>query len=1240
MPDNVAPLPPSPPTQPPLAAQMALERIQGVTLIGWAYDPQEPGRERLEVRCGATVLVARVRRTSRMDVRDALGIATEHTGFEVDLPVEVWPALATGRRLQVLVNKAALPHSTLYPTAAGVRTWLSSLEEQPGSIRVTNQIALARAHLAAIRVHEDNLASVEQARKNLEQQAERTTVPAYVERWQGLCLIGWVSDKQGQRCTLRLRIGDHAIAPPVKRHSRLDVAQALGSEEEMLGFEIEVPGTIWTDHPLKERLDIEVLADDVVCGPSLALERSQLASKLAEALALQEAAPRDYQTLLAMEHLVRADAIDTLDDGQREALQAAAEAAGFALWLRQRGVMATVQASSERQPVSMGPRGRLGKWLSRPERAERLLNFLLTLKGKPGLNRAAENLEVKLTQALGLFDRALYDEQMPPQNRLGTSALRHYVRHGDGLSLSPNALFDARYYTGQLPGRLHPGVNRLLHYGLVGRFRGLNPCAWFQPHHYMLRNPDVAETHLEPWVHYMNWGWREGRTPHPEVSGGFVACPPLLQRLSQAQQARHPDPRVDDLLRRLPASAGVEGLRLPWMPVLTLGGRNYLDVEPWRTLKPPVSGRGAVNVIVPVYAGVQETLRCLWSVLASPVDTPFELLVIDDCSPDPALSAMLRELAALKLIRLVRNPRNQGFVATVNLGMSLQWESDVVLLNADTQVFPGWLDRLVAHAAAHPEAASITPLSNNATICSYPRMPQGQEAPSDAADLDRLAALSNRGQAVTAPTGVGFCMWMRRSCMDAIGLFDTGRFGRGYGEENDWCQRAQAAGWTHLIATDVYVVHQGAVSFSSETAVRVRAAMAVLAERYPDYGRQVDDWIASDPLREGRARLDVARLREVVGHKVVLMISHGRGGGTARHEREEAQRLRIRHGLGTLWLRPSRRPGRLALTLPGQSPLPNLEALSPELDGELERLLAAFELAEVQLHHLVDLPTTLRDSLGAWCQKLKVPLVMMVHDYHLICPRITLSEATGLYCGEPDATGCARCLHRDGLDKTVGAIGDWRAASLALMQQAKQVRVPDIDVAQRLARHYPTLKMMLKPHETPPAAPADTSNPPAVQHVLVIGGLNEAKGFEVLRQAAASPEARAAGLRFTLLGHSMDDASLRQAGVTVLGRYEEATLNQRIEDQNPDLIWLPSIWPETYSYVLTAAIESGRRVAAFKIGAPARRLREWDPSGRWFTLLPLELARNPAGVVKGLQAVPPPVVAAAAAGPSAGGAAG
>ncbi|TDM09680.1 MAG: hypothetical protein C4K60_10755 [Ideonella sp. MAG2] len=1166
---------------------MALERIQGLTLMGWAVDPADPGREQLSLRCGTTVLMARVRRTSREDVCQALGVRVDRPGFEMDLPEEVWSALAQGGALQVLVNQAALPHAQLRPSIQSVSDWLTELEAQPGSIRRTNQIAMAQAHLAVARPLQTALAQAE-----VVQQAQQGHVAAQVETWRGLTLVGWAADKAQQRASIRLRVGDQTVAAPMRRVSRQDVAMALGRSDELLGFEIEVPGTLWPERAGTEAIDIQVLVDDVACGAPWHLSRAQLANALAAALALNDADQRQHQTLLVMEHLVRADALDTLDDSQREALHAQAEAAGFGLWLRQRGVVAQLPSAAQRRPMPMGPRGRMGKWLNRPERAEWALTMLLGLKGKPGLTRAAENLEVSLTQALGLFDRALYDEQAPPDQRQGASALRHYVRHGDALSLAPNALFDARYYTGQLPGRLHPGVNRLLHYGLVGRFRGLNPCAWFQPQHYLLRNADVADTKIEPWLHYMNWGWREGRTPHPDMAQGHQTCPPLLQRLSHAQQGRHQDPRVDDLLRRLPPSAGVVGMRLPWMPTLTIDGRNYLDLERWRTLKPPVSGRAAVNVIVPVYAGVQETLRCLWSVLAAPVDTPFELLVIDDCSPDPALSAMLRELAAMKLIRLVRNPKNQGFVATVNLGMSLQWESDVVLLNADTQVFAGWLDRLVAHAATHPEAASITPLSNNATICSYPRMPQGQVAPADAEELDRLAAVANRGQAVLAPTGVGFCMWMRRTCMDAIGLFDTGRFGRGYGEENDWCQRAQAAGWQNLIATDVYVVHQGAVSFSSETAVRVRAAMAVLAERYPDYGRQVDDWIAKDPLREARARLDVARLRDVVGHKVVLMISHNRGGGTARHEREETQRLRIRHGLGTLWLRPSRRTGRLALSLPGQPPLPNLEALAPELDGELERLLAAFELAEVQLHHLVDLPTTLRDSLGPWCQKLKVPLVMMVHDYHLICPRITLSDATGLYCGEPDASGCARCLHRDGLDKTVGTIGDWRAASFALMQQAKQVRVPDIDVAQRLARYEPTLKMMLKPHETPPAAPADTSHPPAVQHVLVIGGLNEPKGFDVLRQTAASPEARAAGLRFTLLGHSINDEALRQAGVTVLGRYEEATLNQRIEDQQPDLIWLPSIWPETYSYVLSAAMESGRRVAAFKIGAPGHGLHQ------------------------------------------------
>ena len=86
----------------------------------------------------------------------------------------------------------------------------------------------------------------------------------------------------------------------------------------------------------------------------------------------------------------------------------------------------------------------------------------------------------------------------------------------------------------------------------------------------------------------------------------------------------------------------------------------------------------------------------------------------------PAIAQYLRELAAQRRITLLANEANAGFVQSVNRGMALHGDRDVVLLNSDTEVANDWLGRL--HAAAHsaPGVATVTPFSNNATICSYP----------------------------------------------------------------------------------------------------------------------------------------------------------------------------------------------------------------------------------------------------------------------------------------------------------------------------------------------------------------------------------------------------------------------------------------------------------------------------------------------------------------------------------------
>ncbi|MBC8022871.1 MAG: glycosyltransferase [Burkholderiales bacterium] len=271
----------------------------------------------------------------------------------------------------------------------------------------------------------------------------------------------------------------------------------------------------------------------------------------------------------------------------------------------------------------------------------------------------------------------------------------------------------------------------------------------------------------------------------------------------------------------------------------------------------------SIDIVIPAYRGEAETRSCLESVLASALATPHEIVVIDDASPEPAIAEWLRGLAAAGRITLIAHPENRGFVASVNEGMRLHTDRDVVLLNSDTEVAPGWLDRIAAHARRDPKIGTVTPFSNNATILSYPRtvvanpLPPGETT----ASLDAAFASANAGVAADIPTAVGFCMFIGRECLDRVGLFDEARYGAGYGEEVDFCMRASRAGFRHVAAGDAFVRHVGEVSFGHAGADRRERAQAIVDELYPEFQPRVRDFIAHDPLAELRRRVDRLRGR-------------------------------------------------------------------------------------------------------------------------------------------------------------------------------------------------------------------------------------------------------------------------------------------------------------------------------------------------------------------------------------------
>jgi GT2 family glycosyltransferase len=258
------------------------------------------------------------------------------------------------------------------------------------------------------------------------------------------------------------------------------------------------------------------------------------------------------------------------------------------------------------------------------------------------------------------------------------------------------------------------------------------------------------------------------------------------------------------------------------------------------------------SIIVPIHKAADESRRCL-NALARQVDPGTPVVVIDDASADPAIDALMASLPA-HWVRVV-NEINLGFVATVNLGMALAGDDDVVLLNSDTQVTAGWLEAIETCAASDPRIASITPLTNHGEIASIPNFCQPNPWPDQPQCWARACRESGPPQYPQVPTGVGFCMYLRRACLDQIGVFDEQAFGRGYGEENDWCMRAIKAGWHHVLCDHAFVAHQGNASFGPLGLGPGGQAMETLLARHPDYLERVQAFIQADPMAERRAAI-------------------------------------------------------------------------------------------------------------------------------------------------------------------------------------------------------------------------------------------------------------------------------------------------------------------------------------------------------------------------------------------------
>jgi GT2 family glycosyltransferase len=636
---------------------------------------------------------------------------------------------------------------------------------------------------------------------------------------------------------------------------------------------------------------------------------------------------------------------------------------------------------------------------------------------------------------------------------------------------------------------------------------------------------------------------------------------------------------------------------------------------------PACPGR-PVAIVIPAYRDEARTRDCLESVFATaPADT--RIIVVDDATPEPGLAAMLEGLADAGRIRLIRHSANQGFPASANAGLraafALSPAHDALLLNNDTLLPLGassWLDRLRRAVHSAPDIGTATPLSNDGGILSYPARDAANPMPDRRAlrQRDGQALRANAGVVVDIPTGVGFCLYIRRECAEGVGLFRTDLFAQGYGEENDLCIRARHLGWRHVAVPGVYVGHAGGTSFGDARPKLARRNLDVLEQLHPGYLALIAEYQAQipaqDALAPARRRIDALRWAARRRPGAVILLSHASGGGV-----EQVLRGRIsdiaRAGQRAIVLRPVPNPecdGDAMAFLcrmsdgAAEADFPNLVFdLRHDLPA-LVRLLGGDRPTEFEVHHRLGHDA----SVMSVAEALGLPVSFHLHDYASFCPRVTLFGAGETYCGEPvDIAACEACV-ADAGGRTGESIGvaALRQRSEAEFGAARRIVVPSADMASRMRRHFPTLRPEIVPHEAKMPPPPPLANAATPRRIAVIGALGVEKGYNVLLACARDAAARDLPLQFVLVGHSVDDTRLFETGrVVVTGRYGEADGEALLRAQNASLAFLPSIVPETWGFTLSLAWRAGLRAAVFDLGAMAARVRQ---SG-WGVALPLGL---------------------------------
>ena len=609
----------------------------------------------------------------------------------------------------------------------------------------------------------------------------------------------------------------------------------------------------------------------------------------------------------------------------------------------------------------------------------------------------------------------------------------------------------------------------------------------------------------------------------------------------------------------------------------------------------------SVTVIVPIYNAYDDTKALIDSIQNTSPGYPVQWLLSNDASSDTRIEELLQNFASVdNNLNVIIDTRleNLGFVKTCNLGIETTLKDDVILLNSDTIVYDNWVRKLVENAYSDPTIATVTPLSNNASAFSMFQT------------INPINSFNNFLNTLSVPpldipTGVGFCLYIKRSVIEEIGVLDP-IFGFGYGEETDFCQRAAKKGYRNVLAQNVFVYHKGGASMVAAGVIQegdftIHENEAIVAKRYPEYPKLVDDFIASQVIHNIDLNLQqryiqyLGTQRASIAFIIHVDISVPYLGGTEFHLRD------VIHDLQSKYIFYLLSPSGLYITI--SIIADGITRQYSWRTADYLSLLQDLKPNLIHIHHLKGFSSHFIDVLSQW----NGPKIFTIHDYYGVCKSYSLIDDSGEFCGVPDKDVCQKCaliLFKDGYETPL----EQRRLHQQLIDSTQIVLAPSetaIDVFRRgvsvsdevirIIPHALDSKRLL-------SLSTNKSNnvqegwqktldtlPPATLRVGFIGYGGLHKGETIAQGIIVS--CKNDPINFICLG-AIGNVHQKNPRVANMGNYQRHDVIALIHQSEIDVIILCSPWPETYSYTLTESWLAGVPVICGPLGAPSERVSQ------------------------------------------------